>query len=310
MNRYLLATIAGLVLALLPLVARAADSDRRGFILRVDGDVTLARGESVGSLVVVNGDAQVDGDVHDAVVVLRGTATITGTVGQNVTVVDGTLNLRSGASVKDVNLVHSTLNRDDGASVTGAVHQRSNVVFRGAWLVFTVVLWAGMTIAAIVTGLVFAASGGRQLRTSARSLTEDTVSTIVAAFALWIGAAVVGVVLFVTVVGIPLGIGLLLFVLPALWFLGYVVAGTRLGGALVGLGRGSGEHPYAAAALGILLLQLIVLIPAIGWFTGAFAGFWGSGALALMAFHAASGRPGEAAGGEAPAATDVPATGP
>ena len=219
MKRYVLATLAGLLLALLPSVILAADGDRRGFILRVDGDVTLARGESVGSVVVINGDAHIDGSVRDALVVVKGTATITGSVDQSVTVVDGTLNLRSGSSVKDVNLVRSDLNRDEGAAVSGAIHRRENIVFRGAWLLFSVVLWAGTTIAVIVTGLVFAASGGHQLRTSARSLTESAVSTIVAAFALWIGAAVLGVVLFVTVVGIPLGIGLLLFVLPALWFL-------------------------------------------------------------------------------------------
>ena len=32
-----------------------------------------------------------------------------------------------------------------------------------------------------------------------------------------------------TLVGIPLGLGVLLLVLPALWFLGYIVAGARLG---------------------------------------------------------------------------------
>ena len=38
------------------------------------------------------------------------------------------------------------------------------------------------------------------------------------------------VVAFLTVVGIPFGLALLFVALPLLWFLGYVVAGTRLGG--------------------------------------------------------------------------------
>jgi hypothetical protein len=292
MNRYLMALVAGMSLALFPFVAHADDGDKRGFTLRVDGDFTLSRGETARSLVVINGDAQVDGTVRDAVVVINGTANVTGTIEGSVNVINGTLNLQPGANVKDVNLVKSTFNRDERATVTGSVHRRSSVAFRGAWLVFSVVLWAGMTVAVVIAGLVFAAAGGRQLRAAALSMTGDSVPTIVGAVALWIGGPIAGGLLFATVVGIPLSLGLFLFVLPALWFLGYVVAGTRLGGAITGLaGREPSEHPYAAAAVGLILLQLIILVPGIGWLAGALAGFWGSGALVALAMRAARSRP-------------------
>ena len=48
------------------------------------------------------------------------------------------------------------------------------------------------------------------------------------------------VLAMITLVGIPLEIGLLAFLLPGLWFLGYIVAATRLGGFLAGL---SGRKP-------------------------------------------------------------------
>ena len=308
MNRIVIGLLAGAALALLPLVAFAEDGDKRGLILRVDGDFTLARAESVGTVVVINGDAQVEGTVRDALVVIEGTATVNGTVEGSVTVINGTLYLAAGSSVKDVNLIRSDLNRDERATVTGDVHKRENVAFRGAWLLFSAFFWVGTTLAVVVVGLAFAAVGGRQLLASARALTGSAGTTVLAALALWIGGPIVGVLAFVTVVGIPLGLGILLFVLPALWLLGYVVAGTRLGGAITGMaGRTPAEHPYAAAALGLVLLQLVLLIPGIGWLVVGLAGLWGSGALLLLAWRAARGAPPEDVAAAGPEAAGPPA---
>lgn len=73
--------------------------------LHVDEDVHVAAGETVdGTLVVVQGDARVDGDVAGSIVV-----------------VDGTLRLGDESRVRgDVRLAHSTLQRD-GGTVDGEV---------------------------------------------------------------------------------------------------------------------------------------------------------------------------------------------
>jgi hypothetical protein len=202
------------------------------------------------------------------------------------------LNLRSGSRVKNVNLVRSGLTRDSGATVTGTIHHRESIAWRGAWAVFSVLLWVGITVAVVIAGLIFAAVGGRQLRTAAVALTEQTVNTIVGAVFLWIGAPVVAVLLFFTVIGIPMGIGLFLFVLPTLWLLGYIVAATRLGGAITKLASAAPDsHPYAATFVGLIILQIVVLIPGIGWLVGGLAGVWGAGAIAFLAFRAARGGP-------------------
>ena len=56
------------------------------------------------------------------------------------------------------------------------------------------------------------------------------------------------------------------------------------------LGREDTGKPLLAAALGVLILQLLVIIPVVGWVIAAIAGLWGAGALAYYAFAAAGGR--------------------
>jgi len=285
--------ILGIALAagLLPSPAFADDGDSRdGLVLRVKGDVTVAAGETVGSVVVINGDALIEGRVRNLVLVIRGDARVTGSVDGNVTMVDGDLALGRTARVKDVSLVRGDLTREAGSTVTGDVNRRGGIAFRGAAALFSIFLWAGMTVAVLAAGLVFAAVGGRQLAGAARLMTTEIGYSLLSTLVLWVGTPILAVLLILTVIGIPLGLGLLVFLLPALWFLGYLVSGTRLGAALVGLaGRESGEHPYLAAALGLLALQIVALVPVLGGLVLFLAGVWGAGTLALLALRAARG---------------------
>src|SRR5581483_4283463 len=295
-----LAFVAGLLMASLPLAAQAADGDRRGLTLRVDGDVEVPASQTIGTVIVIRGDAVVAGTGKDALTVIDGKATVAGRVEGDVTVISGDLELRGGSHVQNVNLVRSDLVRFPGAEVTGDIHRRENLFFRGAWAVFGLLFWAGLTIAVIAAGLLFAAAGGRQLTAAAQALTDETVNTIIGAVFLWAATPVLAFALFFTVVGIPLGIGLLAFFLPAMGLLGYVVTGTRLGGAMVGLASRR-DHPFAAAALGLLVLQLVLLIPGVGALVALLAGLWGAGALAFLGFRALRGGPGAAQPGETPA---------
>jgi hypothetical protein len=158
-----------------------------------------------------------------------------------------------------------------------------------------------MTVSVILAGLVFAAFGGRQLTVAARNMT-DAVGSVLGAVFVWIAVPFLAVLAIMTLVGLPFGIGLLVFLLPALWFLGYIVAGARLGGWLVGLAGGeTGGRPYLAVALGLLILQLIVLLPVVGGIVVALAGAWGAGALAITIFRGAGGGIGAGANRIAPA---------
>jgi hypothetical protein len=287
MKKVLVLLIA-LLIALIPssTLAQQADGGGDDLLLRINGEARVERTESVGTLIVIDDDAYVAGTVRDAVVVINGDATVTGTVEGDITVISGALDLRSTATVKDVNLIGSDLTRASGAVVSGSVTERGDFFFVLPGLAFGILFWIGMTIAVIVAGLLFAAVAGRQLRGFSGLISEHTGGTLLASAILWIGVPVVAAVAMVTLIGIPLGIGLLVFMLPVLWFLGYIVFGTWIGSFLVTRGGQPREgRPYAEAALGLLVVQVAALIPVLGAITLVLGGIWGAGAIAFSAWH-------------------------
>src|SRR5689334_10592451 len=113
--RRILFLILGVVVALVPAAAFADDSaDHGGFAMRVNGDYRVAEGDSLNALVVIRGNARVDGTVHDTFLLINGDATVNGTVDGDIRIVDGTLTLATGASVNNIQLVRSDLVRQPG----------------------------------------------------------------------------------------------------------------------------------------------------------------------------------------------------
>jgi hypothetical protein len=305
----LIVVLVALLVATTPTVAFAEDGEDRDLLLRVGSDVRLPPGERVGRLIVIDGDALIEGEVAKSVVVLEGDAIVTGEISGDLTVISGNIRLEQSAQVKNVTSIRGDIVKAHGALVTGEMRERDNFGWlSAAAAVFSILFWLGLTVALVTAGLIFAAVGGRQLRDAAERMTGDAVNTILGVVFVAVALPMIAVLAIVTVIGIPLGAGLLLFLLPALWFLGYLVAATRLGSILVGFGSDQpAGHPYAATVLGVVLLQLIVLIPVLGLFIALLAGTWGAGALVFNAYRAAGGR-GFAAISSAPAApTSQPA---
>lgn len=291
--RRLIALTVGVLLAMAPGTALAQSPDDRdnGFILRTRGDVVIPAGETVSSVVVVDGNLDVRGRVSNFVLVIKGDAVVTGVVERELTVISGDIDLKPGAEVHNVNSVRGDIIQAQGATVSGDIHERDN--FRFIWAVagvFSILFWLGMTVATVAAALIFAVVGGRQLKAASRLMTGEAVNAIIGTVVLWVGVPMLAVLAMITVIGLPFGLGLLLFLLPALGFLGFIVAGTRLGLAIVDLGgREVGEHPYLAAALGSLILQLLILLPFLGALIAIVAGVWGAGSLAFIAYRGAGG---------------------
>lgn len=293
MLRTLLLAAIAFALALLPTAAFAqAEDDEGDFALRIRGDYTVPEGQSVGTLIVIRGNAIVEGTVRDFLLVIDGTADISGTV-KELTVVSGDAILRDGATVReDVLLIRSEMDQQPGSTVGGQIERRSRAFFRGAWVVFGVFFWLGATTALVVAGLLFAAIGGRQLGASTDNLSEQPGQSILAAIVVLFVLPVLAVLAMLTIVGIPLGIGVLAFLYPALFFLGFLVAATWVGRLILsGFKR---DRPatslYLPVVIGVLILQVIALIPGVGWVTWMLAALYGMGGLAYLAWQAARGR--------------------
>jgi cytoskeletal protein CcmA (bactofilin family) len=280
-----------LILVLVPgaATAQGRGNDARGVLVRIDGTTHVARGDRAGTVVGLNGDVVVDGTVRDTLVVVNADAVVTGAVDGDVALVNGTLTLQPGARVGgDVTLVKGTLVRAPGATIAGSVQRRTGYSFGWGPAVFSFLFWLGLTVVVVLAGLLFAAVGGRQLTEPGRLLTDRPGASVATALVVWIGIPILAVLGLVTLIGLPLGLALLLVVLPALWLLGYLVAGTRLGAELVGR-RGrprSVEHPYLAAVVGLLLLQVFGLIPVVGGLVVGLAGLVGAGAMMYRPWRA------------------------
>jgi hypothetical protein len=312
-RRVFLVTCA-LLLALLPAVVLADDATTGAtpddLTLRIAGSYTVPAGEQIGSLVVIDGDATIEGTVQNTLVVISGNAVISGVVDGDITLVSGTLELRDTARVTSaVNVIRGDLVRAPGAVVAGDITETSGYSFGWTFAIVSALLWLGVTLLILVAGLVFAAIGRRQLQGAGTLLTASPVGTTLSALLLWIALPALALGAVITIVGIPFAIGIALFLLPAMWFIGYLVAGTQLGSLLIArrIDPQRRSHLYVAALVGIGLLQIVGWVPGIGPLIGALAGLGGGGALALYAWRSWRGeRPASAT--KAPVIQPIPAT--
>jgi hypothetical protein len=276
-----------LLIALIPSVVFAADgNDVSDFILQVNRPITIDAGQRADTVVVISDDARIDGTVTEALVVIDGDAWVSGVVNGDVVVARGTLHLLAGSQTGDISLWRGEVVREDGAVVTGSIDRIEGFSYWDAAL-FSIVFWIGMTMVLVVAGLIFAAVGGRQLERASGLLGQKPAGSIGWAAILFIGLPILAVSLLLTIVGIPLGLGVLIFLLPTLWFLGYLVAATAIGNWLA---RRFGwsqrpERPYLSAVLGVLTFGIIGLIPWIGGLIATVAATVGAGALGYAAWR-------------------------
>jgi hypothetical protein len=265
---------------------------RRGDVVRIGGNVTVARDEVVsGDVVAIGGSADVDGEVT-----------------RGVTVVGGSLTLGPDAIVReDVTVIGGTLNRAPGSRIDGKIDNvgfgpnfggvplrqpgrfRVRNLFSRASGFFGTVL---RTTLLILFGLVMVVLGGRYIDAIAeRTASEPLRSgfTGLLAEVLFVPLLVVTVVvLAVSIVGIPL-----LLLIPFAVALAVVLMIIGFTGVACVVGRfvsqrmGIGRSPYLSVALGVLAVLGVTLIAKLCAFVGGVAfGMVIGGALAVLGFLA------------------------
>lgn len=294
MTKRLIAIGIVALLLFVPAVAYAQTSGDDGLLLRIGGTVTVDADETVETLIVLDGDATVRGTVED-VVVVSGDITLTDATVRNLTVVSGEVSLMGSTLIsEDLHLVDGNLNQSADARVAGSVYEGGEVGFGVALGVVSVLLYLGLSVALVVLAFAIAAFAGRQSNAAGLAITNDTGSVALAALIFWVVVPLIAVLAFITVIGIPTGLMILLMVLPALAIVGYAVAGLRLGTWILYRGRPSDlpDHPYLAALIGVGLFQLVGWIPFVGFLVATLAGLAGTGAIALLAWRGFRGHVG------------------
>jgi hypothetical protein len=284
------ATVA-ILLALLAPTALAAGpgAGSRQVLLSVDGPVDVAAGEHVDLLVVIDGDARISGDIG-TLVVAGGTATLAGASAGTLVVLDGSAELLPGTTVSgDVRTLGGTISQRPGATIGGSVRTLDvDVAAVGLLLVVaSIVLFIGLALAALAAALAVAAFAARQVRAVEALISRQPGQVLVAGIAGAVVLPVLAVLLVMTIIGAPIGLALLLVVLPAIAFLAWLVAAIWIGDWIVARLRGAPEpdRPYRAAVLGLVVLAAAGLIP----FVTAIATLFGFGALLLTAWRVLRG---------------------
>ena len=282
-----LLALSGLLLIAAPVAAQDGTTFREGRVrVAIDGDLTLAAGDTAEVVVVVDGTA-----------IIEGTATV-------VTVVDGDLTVAAGASVGTIAIIHgtadvqagstitqdvlkldSTVTIDPGATFDGEIHNLAED-FAGIGLalgVLGIIAWVAFSLLTWIAGLALAAFGARQVRTAEWLISREPGKVFLAGLAMVFLPPLVAMLMMATVVLIPVGLVLLLIVWPVLAFLGWLVGATWMGEWVLRVaGRDAPERrPYLGVTVGLICATLASLIPVVGGIISLF----GTGAIALAGWR-------------------------
>jgi hypothetical protein len=261
-------------------------------LISTQGDVSVPAGDQADFVLVVQGNADIRGEVN-TIVVIDGTANLVGARSESVVAIRSELEVGPGTVVsQEVLRLDSTVHQTGDAEITGGIKDlAASFVEVGAVLAPAMfLLWIGFGLATIVAALVVAGIAGRQLRKAERLLAAQPLQTLLVGLVSVIGLPIVAIFLIATIIGAPLGIGILIGTLPLVAFIGYLVAATWIGEWIV-RNTVSGtppERPFLAAVAGVLVLEAIGLIPILT-IVVAIASLLGFGAVIRLAFRALRG---------------------
>ena len=262
--RAMLLALTVLLIGALPVAAQSADegwllsSEDESVLVSIQRDVAVGPTEQADGIVVVEGDAVIEG-VVESIFAVDADVTITGASAsvEQIFTIAGSLTVADGATVGDAYYTGTELSIDEATTtVTGEVvnAQEELVGALAAVLALIVVLVIfvaiGAFIAALAMTLLVIAWGTEQTRRAAATISNDVLKTIVVGLIMLVVPAMIIGLLFATIVGIPLAIGFAL-----LWglviFLGQVVVAVWIGERILPRAR-TANRPYGAAFLGML----------------------------------------------------------
>ena len=292
--RRLIGSAAAISIALLVLVsgALAADpvvprSDR--VLFAFGGDLTVPAGERAQVVTVAGGTATISGSV-ETLVVINGRADLDRARVGTVVSIGSPVQLLAGSTVTgDVMTLGSTVDRAPGSTLGGGVVDIAPglVAFSVAILPLFVALFAGVALAMVVAALMLAALAARQVRQAGALIRHETLPVIGVGLIGLFAPMLLITLLFATIVGAPLALGIMLGLWPLVAFVGYLVAAITFGEWIVGRwSPRERERPYAAAVVGTLVLQVAGLIPLVT----AIASLLGYGAVLMLAWRILTSR--------------------
>ena len=274
------------------------------------GDIRLIRSTITGNTIITGGSINIAGDTHiDGKLIaaggrlfLNGTfaqdiraacgeITIGGEVDGDVKIVARRIILLPGTRITGSLIYHAPEELDiaDGVTIGKDVNYIQTSMGDGKDVLFFA---AGFTHLALLIGLIILTASviymaPTLLPAFSKRFHVQILKAFLGGFALIVLGPVVGVILVTSIVGIPLAIGLLA-VCFLLMIAGYIAAVFIFGSKVLSLVRkpvsGSKLSQLGAAAVGIVLMALIVLVPVVGLLAFLAALSMGVGSVLLQLF--------------------------
>jgi cytoskeletal protein CcmA (bactofilin family) len=260
-----LSLLASALLALLALTAPAVAAESRSeageAIVIVNGDVTVERGETVEGVFVVDGDVRIAGTIDGDVAVVAGDVLLSGRVDGNLVTISGQARLLPTASVGgDLTYGDEQPRVAPAATVSGTIKEEDwgdsidFLPFIGAF-----VFWLAVTISSAVLGILLLLIAPRAADAVFEAARQRIGPVIAIGIAIFIVLPLAAFLAAITLVGLPLAIGIGLALLP-LGAIAYVTAAWALGRAIVKPPR---ERILSFLA-GLAILRAVALVPILG----------------------------------------------
>jgi hypothetical protein len=255
------------------------DHDRDDFVV-LKGDANVPEGDTAGTVVVFDGTATIAGSVEE-VVAFNAPVTVTGSVEQDVFSFNRTVTLEDGASVGgDVISRHEPV-IDPGATVGGDVIRDPGRFLEEPFpFLGKLAAWLAVSISVLALGLLLLGLVPRGLDAVEVAWQGAPWPSVGWGVLLLIGLPALAILAFITLVGIPFGLGLALG-LFLIYATGYTI-GTWV------LGRRFMQRQSRAVAflVGLGILRLIALIPILAGLVAAAVTVIGLGAVTVAVWRA------------------------
>jgi hypothetical protein len=266
-------------MALAAPAAASAASARGGAedaVVVVSGDVVVGRGETVDGVFIVNGDARIAGHVDGDVILLSGDAIVSGTIGGDLFTAGGEARLLASAEVTgDVGYGDERPRIALDARVHGDVAKQGWPDVGGvlSW-VGSFLVWLTVTLSTLVLGALLLLIAPRAADALEARSRERIGPVIAIGIAILIVLPLTAFLAAITVLGLPLALGIVLSLLP-LGAVAYVAAAYALGRRVV---RPPRERMLSFFA-GLAILRLATFVPFLGVLVGLAALVFGLGLI-------------------------------
>jgi hypothetical protein len=251
----------------------------------ISGRVIVDEDQTVGDVVILNGDARINGSVDGTVFALNGDVLVNGSVSDDVIAMNGRVVAAGGSRIGGDVASREGARISPGATVEGDVESVSRrFAFGQVGLVAAIVIWFAVIVSTLVFGLLTLVIAPRAADAFADAGRTAVGASIGLGIAAAIGLPIIGLLLLASVLGLPLGVVVLL-TLGFLYMLGYVASAYFLGRIILR----PPTNRFLAYLVGWGILSVAGAIPVLNAIVLIAATVYGLGMIVVATFRARRG---------------------